>query len=215
MKDGRHLNGKGAAVFADGLTEAVDSGMACDAHCNSCTNNGAGKCDNGHCFDRYGFDPHNTICKECGAHCNSCTTNGAGKCDEGRCRTGYVYHSSIQICVEYECKMCGATSSFSPTLYRLGLVAVGHDNKTNCSAGGDTNTTVYCSDHCWVRTRGSVFRQEEDGQVFFMRGCFKSTVCDNRKYQTCSVDERVNTTVGRLGCFARVMGSRNSTKLLD
>ena len=27
MKDGLHLNGKGAAVFADGLTAAVDSGM--------------------------------------------------------------------------------------------------------------------------------------------------------------------------------------------
>ena len=27
MKDGLHLSGKGAAVFADGLTAAVDSGM--------------------------------------------------------------------------------------------------------------------------------------------------------------------------------------------
>ena len=27
MKDGLHLSGKGAAVFADGLTTAVDSGM--------------------------------------------------------------------------------------------------------------------------------------------------------------------------------------------
>ena len=27
MKDGLHLNGKGAAVFADGLTAAVDSCM--------------------------------------------------------------------------------------------------------------------------------------------------------------------------------------------
>ena len=27
MKDGFHLSGKGAAVFADGLTAAVDSGM--------------------------------------------------------------------------------------------------------------------------------------------------------------------------------------------
>ena len=26
-KDGLHLSGKGAAVFADGLTAAVDSGM--------------------------------------------------------------------------------------------------------------------------------------------------------------------------------------------
>ena len=26
-KDGLHLSGKGAAVFADGLTTAVDSGM--------------------------------------------------------------------------------------------------------------------------------------------------------------------------------------------
>ena len=27
MKDGLHLSGKGAAVFADGLSAAVDSGM--------------------------------------------------------------------------------------------------------------------------------------------------------------------------------------------
>ena len=27
MEDGLHLSGKGAAVFADGLTAAVDSGM--------------------------------------------------------------------------------------------------------------------------------------------------------------------------------------------
>ena len=27
MKDGLHLSGKGAAVFVDGLTAAVDSGM--------------------------------------------------------------------------------------------------------------------------------------------------------------------------------------------
>ena len=27
MKDGLHLNGKGAAVFADGLTATVDSDM--------------------------------------------------------------------------------------------------------------------------------------------------------------------------------------------
>ena len=27
MKDGLHLSGKGAAVFADGLSTAVDSGM--------------------------------------------------------------------------------------------------------------------------------------------------------------------------------------------
>ena len=27
MKDGLHLSGKGAAVFADGLTAPVDSGM--------------------------------------------------------------------------------------------------------------------------------------------------------------------------------------------
>ena len=27
MKDGLHLSGKGAAVFADGLTAAIDSGM--------------------------------------------------------------------------------------------------------------------------------------------------------------------------------------------
>ena len=27
MKDGLHLSGKGSAVFADGLTAAVDSGM--------------------------------------------------------------------------------------------------------------------------------------------------------------------------------------------
>ena len=27
MKDGLHLSGKGAAVFADGLAESVDSGM--------------------------------------------------------------------------------------------------------------------------------------------------------------------------------------------
>ena len=27
MKDGLHLSGKGAAVFADGFTAAVDSGM--------------------------------------------------------------------------------------------------------------------------------------------------------------------------------------------
>ena len=27
MKDGLHLSGKGAAVFADGLTAAADSGM--------------------------------------------------------------------------------------------------------------------------------------------------------------------------------------------
>ena len=29
MKDGLHLSGKGAAVFADGLTAAVDSSMGC------------------------------------------------------------------------------------------------------------------------------------------------------------------------------------------
>ncbi|KAI0223804.1 hypothetical protein LSAT2_025072 [Lamellibrachia satsuma] len=195
-----------------GINSNSQSCEACDAHCNSCTNNGAGKCDNGHCFDRYGFDPHNTICKECGAHCDSCTTNGAGKCDEGSCRTGYVYHSSNQVCVEYECKMCGATSSFSPTLYRLGLVAVGHDNKTNCLAGGDTNITVYCSDHCWVRTRGSeidnvmvshrqVFRQEKDGQVVFMRGCFKSTVCDKYTYQNCHARKIKDTTTKTMTCF--------------
>ena len=28
MKDGLHLSGKGAAVFADGLSAAVDSGMS-------------------------------------------------------------------------------------------------------------------------------------------------------------------------------------------
>ena len=28
MKDGLHQSGKGAAVFADGLTAAVDSGMS-------------------------------------------------------------------------------------------------------------------------------------------------------------------------------------------
>ena len=27
MKDGLHISGKGAAVFADGLTAAADSGM--------------------------------------------------------------------------------------------------------------------------------------------------------------------------------------------
>ena len=27
MKEGRHLSGKGAAVFADGLAAAVDNGM--------------------------------------------------------------------------------------------------------------------------------------------------------------------------------------------
>ena len=29
MKDGLHLSGKGAAVFADRLTAALDSGMGC------------------------------------------------------------------------------------------------------------------------------------------------------------------------------------------
>ena len=39
MKDGLHLSGMGAAVFADGLTAAVDSGMGsitnifCSKHC--------------------------------------------------------------------------------------------------------------------------------------------------------------------------------------
>ena len=39
MRDGLHLSGKGAAVFADGLTAAVDSGMGsitnifCSKHC--------------------------------------------------------------------------------------------------------------------------------------------------------------------------------------
>ena len=28
MKDGLHISGKGAAVFVDGLTAAVDSGMS-------------------------------------------------------------------------------------------------------------------------------------------------------------------------------------------
>ena len=32
MKDGFHLSGKGAAVFADGLTAAVDNGMGSVAH---------------------------------------------------------------------------------------------------------------------------------------------------------------------------------------
>ncbi|KAI0225925.1 hypothetical protein LSAT2_023354, partial [Lamellibrachia satsuma] len=170
----------------------------------------------------------------CGAHCASCTTNGAGKCDEGRCRTGYVYHSSNQVCVEckvlmsncaechqedkcdtcekdyhtigdksrcikYECKMCGRRSSFSSTLAKVGLVVVGHDDNTNCSKDGDTDTTVYCSDHCWV------FRQEKDSQVVFMRGCFKSTVCDKYTYQNCYARKTGDTTA--MTCFKCCSGN--------
>ena len=41
MGDGLRLSGKGAAVFADGLTAAVDSGMCNIKHifgCNHCLN---------------------------------------------------------------------------------------------------------------------------------------------------------------------------------
>ena len=41
MKDGLHLNGKGAAVFADGLTAAVDSGMGSISNIFGCK----------HCFN--------------------------------------------------------------------------------------------------------------------------------------------------------------------
>ena len=33
MKEGRHLSGKGAAIFADGLAAAVDNGMGSIIFC--------------------------------------------------------------------------------------------------------------------------------------------------------------------------------------
>ena len=87
-----------------------------DFKCTSCTDNGEGKCDAGHCpTNIWMFDDtykntfyHNdtqkcVLCQENigghkGLNCKSCTHNGYGKCDANQCSIGTFYQNSTRLC---------------------------------------------------------------------------------------------------------------------
>ena len=96
----------------------LDIGGHGGLNCESCTNNGPGKCDLGRCppEPRTWFNTITNICESCqldiggrsDMHCTSCNVNKVGKCDSNGCPSeykgwfgvaGYVsYNSNTQQC---------------------------------------------------------------------------------------------------------------------
>ena len=86
-----------------------------DIKCESCSSNGAGKCDPSGCIEARDFRKivtgivYNKISKQCemcqvniaghmGWNCASCTSNGAGRCDAGGCPALTHYTTLTQTC---------------------------------------------------------------------------------------------------------------------